>query len=80
MSRADLTTLHSDQLSGERIEQVLDHAAIGGIKGRGKPAARGDGLSGNEAIYKIYAESFIGKEHLQRVLKEAQGIVDAALA
>jgi phosphoglucomutase len=64
---------------------VLDRApgnntAIGGIKAiaaNGWFAAR---PSGTEDIYKIYAESFKGKEHLQRILKEAQSIVDAALA
>ncbi|MFC5743291.1 phosphoglucomutase (alpha-D-glucose-1,6-bisphosphate-dependent) [Dyella tabacisoli] len=77
--------LHSDQLAGEKIEQVLDrapgnHSAIGGIKAitaNGWFAAR---PSGTEAIYKIYAESFNGEEHLQSILKEAQSIVDAALA
>lgn len=77
--------LKSDQLAGEKIEQVLDHApgngaAIGGIKAvaaNGWFAAR---PSGTEAIYKIYAESFKSEEHLQALLKEAQGIVDAALA
>jgi phosphoglucomutase len=77
--------LHSDQLAGEKIEKVLDRApgnntAIGGIKAiaaNGWFAAR---PSGTEDIYKIYAESFKGKEHLQRILKEAQSIVDAALA
>jgi phosphoglucomutase len=77
--------LKSDQLAGEKIEQVLDHApgngaAIGGIKAiaaSGWFAAR---PSGTEAIYKIYAESFKSEEHLQALLKEAQGIVDAALA
>jgi len=77
--------LHSDQLAGEKIEEVLDRApgnntAIGGIKAiaaNGWFAAR---PSGTEDIYKIYAESFKGKEHLQRILKEAQSIVDAALA
>ena len=77
--------LHSDQLAGEKIEEVLDRApgnntAIGGIKAiaaNGWFAAR---PSGTEEIYKIYAESFKGKEHLQRILKEAQSIVDAALA
>ncbi len=77
--------LHSDQLAGEKIVQVLDrapgnNAAIGGIKAitaSGWFAAR---PSGTEAIYKIYAESFNGKEHLQRILQEAQSIVDAALA
>jgi len=65
--------LHSDQLAGEKIEEVLDHAPAA----NGWFAAR---PSGTEAIYKIYAESFKGKEHLQRILKEAQSIVDAALA
>jgi phosphoglucomutase len=75
----------SDRLAGEKIEQVLDKApgngaAIGGIKAiaaSGWFAAR---PSGTEAIYKIYAESFKNEEHLQALLKEAQGIVDAALA
>ncbi|MGD0918048.1 MAG: hypothetical protein ABSB22_16470, partial [Thermodesulfobacteriota bacterium] len=35
--------------------------------------------SGTESIYKIYAESFQGKDHLQRILEEAQTIVDEAL-
>jgi phosphoglucomutase len=77
--------LHSDQLAGEKIEQVLDKApgngaAIGGIKAitaSGWFAAR---PSGTEAIYKIYAESFKSREHLQSLLTEAQKIVDASLA
>jgi phosphoglucomutase len=77
--------LKSDQLAGEKIEQVLDKApgngaAIGGIKvvaASGWFAAR---PSGTEAIYKIYAESFKSEDHLQSLLKEAQNIVDAALA
>jgi len=36
--------------------------------------------SGTEDIYKIYAESFRGADHLRRVLAEAQTIVGAALA
>ncbi|MGH8160316.1 MAG: phosphoglucomutase (alpha-D-glucose-1,6-bisphosphate-dependent) [Rhodanobacter sp.] len=77
--------LKSDQLAGEKIEQVLDKApgngaAIGGIKAvaaSGWFAAR---PSGTEAIYKIYAESFKSEQHLQSLLAEAQKIVDAALA
>ncbi len=73
------------ELAGEAITAVLDHApgngaAIGGIKvitGSGWFAAR---PSGTEEIYKIYAESFSGDEHLQRILKEAQAIVDGAIA
>ena len=72
-------------LAGEAITAVLDHApgngaAIGGIKvvtQNGWFAAR---PSGTEDIYKIYAESFSGNDHLQRILKEAQAIVDRAIA
>ena len=53
---------------------------LGGIKvntASGWFAAR---PSGTEDIYKIYAESFAGPEHLQRILHEAQIIVDAAIS
>jgi phosphoglucomutase len=77
--------LQADTLAGERIERVIDRApgngaAIGGIKvsaANGWFAAR---PSGTEDIYKIYGESFRDREHLQAILAEAQGIVDAALA
>jgi phosphoglucomutase len=72
-------------LAGDRIEKVLDHAPannapIGGIKvvtASGWFAAR---PSGTEDIYKIYAESFRSDEHLRAILRQAQGIVDAAIA
>ena len=35
--------------------------------------------SGTENIYKVYGESFRGQNHLQQVLEEAQGVVNAAL-
>jgi phosphoglucomutase len=77
--------VRSDKLAGEPIESVLDRAPgngapIGGIKviaASGWFAAR---PSGTEAIYKIYAESFRGEEHLRLLLREAQDIVDLALA
>ena len=77
--------LKTDQLAGEKIEQVLDKApgndkAIGGIKAitaSGWFAAR---PSGTEAIYKIYAESFKDQDHLHSLLDEAQKIVDTAIA
>jgi phosphoglucomutase len=72
------------QLAGERIESILTQApgngaAIGGIKvsaASGWFAAR---PSGTEAIYKIYAETFRGPEHLQTILREAQAMVDLAI-
>ena len=73
------------ELAGEKILRVLDRApgndaAIGGIKvitQSGWFAAR---PSGTEDIYKIYAESFLGEEHLTRIVEEAQAMVDSTLA
>ena len=75
----------STSLAGEAITQILSHApgnnqAIGGLKvmtENGWFAAR---PSGTEDIYKIYAESFIGDEHLSRLVEEAQVLVDTAIA
>lgn len=75
----------STTLAGEPITQILSHApgnnqAIGGLKvmtENGWFAAR---PSGTEDIYKIYAESFIGDEHLSRLVEEAQVLVDTAIA
>jgi phosphoglucomutase len=73
------------QLAGEPIEAVLSRApgdgnAIGGLKvvtRNGWFAAR---PSGTEDVYKIYAESFVGNEHLQRIQSEARALVATALA
>jgi phosphoglucomutase len=73
------------ELAGEQIETICNTAPgngapIGGIKistANGWFAAR---PSGTEDIYKIYAESFAGPQHLRRVLAEAQVIVDIALS
>lgn len=75
----------STRLAGDTITRVLDKApgngaAIGGIKvisDGGWFAAR---PSGTEDIYKIYAESYRDQAHLQRILGEAQQIVDVALS
>ncbi|HEY0557602.1 MAG TPA: alpha-D-glucose phosphate-specific phosphoglucomutase, partial [Thermoanaerobaculia bacterium] len=75
----------STQLAGEAIQRVLSRAPgndapIGGVKiiaDGGWFAAR---PSGTEEIYKIYAESFRGEDHLRRIVEEAQAIVDQALA
>jgi phosphoglucomutase len=75
----------STDLAGEKIQSILTQApgngaAIGGLKvtaASGWFAAR---PSGTENIYKIYAESFRGADHLRRIQAEAQAIVGAALA
>jgi phosphoglucomutase len=75
----------SSSLAGEPIRAILtkapgNDAAIGGLKvatENGWFAAR---PSGTENVYKIYAESFLGKAHLEKILDEARSIVGAALA
>ena len=71
-------------LAGEKIRTVLTRApgngaAIGGIKVIAESGWFAARPSGTENIYKIYAESFCGEEHLRRILEEAQTIVDEAL-
>jgi phosphoglucomutase len=73
------------QLAGEKITGILTAApgtsdAIGGLKvtsDGGWFAAR---PSGTEEIYKLYAESFRGQEHLKKIQTEAQEIVQRAFA
>ncbi len=85
LSKLDATQVLSKELAGAPIEQILtrapgNNAPIGGVKvtsSGGWFAAR---PSGTENIYKIYAESFHDAAHLDRLLAEAQRIVDAALA
>ncbi|GAA4937338.1 phosphoglucomutase (alpha-D-glucose-1,6-bisphosphate-dependent) [Actinoplanes utahensis] len=75
----------ASSLAGEAITAVLTEApangaAIGGLKvvtGSGWFAAR---PSGTEDVYKIYAESFHGPEHLARIQEEARAVVSAALS
>jgi phosphoglucomutase len=75
----------SSELAGEPIADVLTNAPgngapIGGLKvvaEHGWFAAR---PSGTEDVYKVYAESLTGEEHLERVLAEAQEIVAGALS
>jgi phosphoglucomutase len=74
----------ASELAGEPILQILttapgNGAPIGGLKvvaENGWFAAR---PSGTEDVYKIYAESFKGEDHLERLLADAQALVDAAL-
>jgi len=75
----------AEELAGEAITAKLTNAPgngapIGGLKvvtANGWFAAR---PSGTEDIYKLYAESFKGRDHLRRIQSEAQAIIDAALA
>ena len=82
MTAKDLTLT---ELAGDPVTAVLttapgDGQPIGGIKvvtEHGWFAAR---PSGTEAVYKLYAESFRGPEHLRRIQEEAQAIIQRAFA
>jgi phosphoglucomutase len=72
-------------LAGEKIQTVLSHApgnggSIGGLKVVAENGWFATRPSGTEAIYKIYAESFKGANHLRRIVEEAQTIVNDILA
>jgi phosphoglucomutase len=76
--------VRSIDLAGEKIQTILTHAPgngapIGGLKVIAKSGWFAARPSGTEDIYKIYAESFRGADHLHRILEEAQTIVDEAL-
>jgi phosphoglucomutase len=74
----------ASELAGEAVTSILttapgNGAPIGGLKvmtANGWFAAR---PSGTENVYKIYAESFLGEDHLERIIEEAQGMVGKAL-
>ncbi|MGB8222725.1 MAG: phosphoglucomutase (alpha-D-glucose-1,6-bisphosphate-dependent) [Polyangiales bacterium] len=80
LARMSASDLDASDLAGEAIQQVLtrapeNDAPIGGLKvttENGWFAAR---PSGTEDVYKIYAESFIGREHLALIQNEARDLV-----
>ena len=84
LGRLSSSQVRYQDLAGEKIQTLLTHAPgngapIGGLKviaENGWFAAR---PSGTEEIYKIYAESFRGEDHLRLILKEAEAIVGDAL-
>jgi phosphoglucomutase len=74
----------ADRLAGEPIVDVLtaapgNGAAIGGVKVVADQAWFAARPSGTEDVYKVYAESFLGSEHLERTLAEAAEIAQDAL-
>lgn len=78
-ARVAASTLAGDNIVAKLTQAPCNHAAIGGLKvitESGWFAAR---PSGTENVYKIYAESFVGEDHLKKIQSEAQIIVDSAL-
>jgi phosphoglucomutase len=75
--------IRTTDLAGEKIQTVLttapgNNAPIGGLKVVAESGWFAARPSGTENIYKIYVESFRGKDHLHRILNEAQMIIDSA--
>lgn len=72
--------IKQDTLAGEKIENILtkadNGASIGGLKVVTQNGWFAIRPSGTEDIYKIYAESFNGEEHLKEIQKEAQDIAN----
>jgi phosphoglucomutase len=85
LSRLSPSQVTADTLAGERIEAMLttapgNGAAIGGLKvvtANGWFAAR---PSGTEDVYKLYAESFLGEDHLRKIQEEAQALIARVLS
>jgi phosphoglucomutase len=72
------------ELAGEPIEYVVTAAPSGAPLGGVKVVTRSGWFaarpSGTEDVYKLYAESFNGEEHLERILEQAQDLLDGVLA
>jgi phosphoglucomutase len=80
LAKLSASRVDASELAGEKIQAKITNAPgngspIGGLKvvtENGWFAAR---PSGTEDVYKIYAESFLGKDHLRRIQEEAQALV-----
>jgi phosphoglucomutase len=84
LERLSPNDVHVAEVAGQPIQQILTNAPgdgnpIGGIKVIAKDGWFAARPSGTEEIYKIYAESFLGQDHLRKIEEEAQTIVSQTL-
>ena len=81
LSAQDVTaqTLAGEEITARLVRAPGNNAAIGGLKVTTENAWFAARPSGTEDVYKIYAESFRGEEHLKQVQAEAKEVVSAAL-
>jgi phosphoglucomutase len=85
LSKLSPDQVKATEIAGDKIVEMMttapgNGASIGGLKvvtDQGWFAAR---PSGTEDVYKLYAESFRGKDHLRRIQEEAQSLIAKALA
>jgi phosphoglucomutase len=83
LTKLTAKSLNASDLAGETIREVLTTApgngeSLGGIKVVADSAWFAARPSGTEEVYKIYAESFRGLDHLRHVQQEAQAIISRA--
>ncbi len=84
LSKLSPEAVTATELAGEPITAKLSHApgngaAIGGLKVQTEHAWFAARPSGTEDVYKLYAESLLGADHLAQVQEEARAVVSAAL-
>lgn len=85
LGKLSAVAVSASSLAGEAITGILTHApgngaALGGLKVETENAWFAARPSGTENVYKIYAESFKGEEHLRLVQAEAKHLVDSVLS
>ena len=85
LAKLSPSDIRATEVAGQPIQKILttapgDGNPIGGIKVIAKDGWFAARPSGTEEIYKIYAESFLGQDHLRKIEQEAQTIVSATLA
>lgn len=85
LAKLSASQVKAKELAGEPITAILteapgNHAAIGGLKVTTESGWFAARPSGTEDVYKIYAESFKGADHLKQIQAEAQALVDSAIA
>jgi phosphoglucomutase len=84
LSKLSPQAIEAVTLAGDPVEAILtaapgNGAPLGGLKIVTKQGWFALRPSGTEDVYKLYAESFVGREHLQRIQQEAQALVRKAL-
>ena len=85
LARLSPEQVSATELAGEPVTAILttapgNGAPIGGLKVMTESGWFAARPSGTENVYKIYAESFRGEDHLERIIEEAQAVVGRALA
>ncbi len=84
LSKLSEKDVAATEIAGDAITNIETSASSGGALGGVKVSTEKSWFaarpSGTENVYKIYAESFKGSEHLEQVLEQAQSIVDSAIS